>query len=233
MTPRLAVTLALVCAISGLWLILSSARIAGAQAPTPADEPTKPPYVFPTPPFIPTFPAESPAPPGPKATATRAAVQTTGDRTYTVVAGDNPWKIAEKVYGNGAKSTIILAANGITDPTKLRVGMVLKIPATDTNGQLVAAVAPTIAPTVVPATPVPPTSQPTPLTPVPSRVPTPGPNTIGPGIATAAVTFILNIVGSILIVAALICGLLAFLVYRRTLQVQAMTAMAHRIRIRI
>jgi nucleoid-associated protein YgaU len=37
-------------------------------------------------------------------------------RTYTVVAGDSLWKIADKFYGNGSKFPKIIAAN----PGKLK-----------------------------------------------------------------------------------------------------------------
>ncbi|TKT82782.1 peptidoglycan-binding protein LysM [Aquamicrobium sp. LC103] len=51
---------------------------------------------------------------------------------YTVVKGDNLWKIAEKQYGKGkgAKHTVIFEANKpmLTHPDKIYPGQVLRIP---------------------------------------------------------------------------------------------------------
>jgi LysM repeat protein len=48
--------------------------------------------------------------------------------TYTVKAGDTPWKISQSVYGNGANYQKILDANGLTENSVLNEGQVLKIP---------------------------------------------------------------------------------------------------------
>ncbi|MFE4713962.1 LysM peptidoglycan-binding domain-containing protein [Paenibacillus sp. NPDC056722] len=50
--------------------------------------------------------------------------------TYTMKAGDNLWKIAKKVLGDGQKYTIIQKLNGIPDSQlkKLPIGKVLKMP---------------------------------------------------------------------------------------------------------
>ena len=45
--------------------------------------------------------------------------------TYTVAKGDNPYTIAKKL---GVNSAELLSLNGITDPTKLQIGQVLKVP---------------------------------------------------------------------------------------------------------
>jgi len=50
----------------------------------------------------------------------------TGPGSYTVAKGDNPSTIAKKL-GVGYKA--LLDANKITDPTKLQIGQVLKVPA--------------------------------------------------------------------------------------------------------
>ena len=46
-------------------------------------------------------------------------------KTYKVVKGDNPFRIAQK-YGVNYKT--LLSHNGITDPSKLQIGQTLKIP---------------------------------------------------------------------------------------------------------
>ena len=50
---------------------------------------------------------------------------------YTVVSGDNLWKIAEKYYGNGSKNDLIFEANKpmLKSPDKIYPGQVLRIPA--------------------------------------------------------------------------------------------------------
>lgn len=50
---------------------------------------------------------------------------------YTVVSGDNLWKIAEKYYGSGAKNDLIFEANTpmLKTPDKIYPGQVLRIPA--------------------------------------------------------------------------------------------------------
>jgi len=51
-------------------------------------------------------------------------------RTYTVVKGDNLWRIAEKCYQDGTRYKDIQAANRdrVTDPASVRPGLVLVIP---------------------------------------------------------------------------------------------------------
>ncbi len=50
---------------------------------------------------------------------------------YTVVSGDNLWKIATHFYGNGAKNDVIFEANKpmLSSPDKIYPGQVLRIPA--------------------------------------------------------------------------------------------------------
>lgn len=50
--------------------------------------------------------------------------------TYTVEKGDNPYKIARKFK---ISYTELLELNGITDPTKLQIGQVLKLPRKSAN----------------------------------------------------------------------------------------------------
>lgn len=49
-------------------------------------------------------------------------------RTYTVVAGDTLWAIAEKFYGDGNRYPEIAAASGIANPDLINVGQVVTIP---------------------------------------------------------------------------------------------------------
>lgn len=49
----------------------------------------------------------------------------TGGSQYTVVKGDNPWKIAKKFKISQEE---LMKANGITDPKKIQIGQILKIP---------------------------------------------------------------------------------------------------------
>jgi len=51
------------------------------------------------------------------------------ETVYTVAPGDCLWNIAYRVYGSGAKYTLIAAANGLENPDYLRVGQTLILPA--------------------------------------------------------------------------------------------------------
>ena len=51
----------------------------------------------------------------------------TASKIYTVVPGDNLWKIAEKELGDGSRCADIRALNGLTS-NAIRVGMKLLIP---------------------------------------------------------------------------------------------------------
>ncbi|MBA3446385.1 MAG: LysM peptidoglycan-binding domain-containing protein, partial [Pseudaminobacter sp.] len=87
---------------------------APAAEPAPVAEPAKP-----AEPAMAAAPAaEEPAPAAP-APATDS---------HVVVAGDNYWKIAEKIYGDGEKWKLISEANPEHQPMKLPVGATLKIP---------------------------------------------------------------------------------------------------------
>lgn len=50
------------------------------------------------------------------------------EKTYKVKSGDSLWKIAQKELGNGSKYPQIAKLNGITNPNKLKIGQVLKLP---------------------------------------------------------------------------------------------------------
>jgi LysM repeat protein len=65
------------------------------------------------------------------ATETNAAAAPSGpSRTYKVVKGDSPWKIAHKMYPGDTKNgeDKIMAANPGLNPKKLKIGQVLVIP---------------------------------------------------------------------------------------------------------
>ena len=51
-----------------------------------------------------------------------------GGQRYTIVAGDNLWKIANKFYGDGNRSGEIKKANNITDESKIQIGTIIIIP---------------------------------------------------------------------------------------------------------
>ena len=187
-----------------------------AASPTPTDEPPKAPYVFPTPIFIPTYPGDTSA----ATVAPHSAGQPTGQDTYTVQSGDSPWTIAQKVYGDGTKYTLIMSANGITDSARLRVGMVLKIPAVaGTNPQL-------SAPTSTPAASVPlapvlqPTAAPT-GAPTIATMPAPEPTSgILPGSITNAMRLAVNVLTGALVIGGLLAAILALLLYIRARRLQ-------------
>lgn len=54
--------------------------------------------------------------------------QTVSGKTYTVIAGDNLWVIAEKIYKNGYNWVDIAKANHLADPSDIHVGNKLIIP---------------------------------------------------------------------------------------------------------
>ena len=60
---------------------------------------------------------EEPTPPPPPA-----------PRTYTVVAGDTLFAIAERFYGDGNRYPEIAAASGISNPDLINIGQVVTIP---------------------------------------------------------------------------------------------------------
>jgi len=80
-----------------------------------------------------------------------------GARTHTVKAGEYPGKIAKKY---GMTSNELLALNGITDPTKLQVGQVLKV-SKDGSASNVSTATQTVS-----------TPAPKPVTPAPAPAPT-------------------------------------------------------------
>lgn len=202
-----------------------SAEPRAQSAATPTDEPTKRPYIFPTPIFIPTYADDTPVP-----RSTTALPSQPGIDTYTVQAGDSLWLIAQKVYGDGTKYKLIMDANGLTDQTRLRVGTVLKIPAVPGVG---APATPTTSAAPEPTVSQPgiaPTSAPTLPSPTPTFTPTPKP--MPSMMNTESITTLLNLVGALMLIAAFVCGALAYWRYARQRRLERLTSPNQPIRIK-
>src|SRR5262245_4671747 len=72
-------------------------------------------------------PADAAKPAEPAASAATAAAPTASSE-HVIEAGDNYWKIAEKIYGDGMKWKAISEANPEYRPRRLPIGGTLKIP---------------------------------------------------------------------------------------------------------
>ena len=96
-----------------------AAEAQDAPETAPAVEPTEPQAVE-----EPATPAESTPAEAAPAEAAPAAPPT----TYVVVAGDNLWDVAERLYGDGERWRDIAAANPGIDPGRLEVGATLNLP---------------------------------------------------------------------------------------------------------
>jgi LysM repeat protein len=100
-------------------------RPVGAVDPSPSPSASASSTVARTPTARPSSPTASPsASPTPVPTPTPTVAPT--PRTYTVKSGDTLSAIASR---HGTTVAAIVALNGITDPSRLRVGQVLQIPA--------------------------------------------------------------------------------------------------------
>lgn len=198
---------------------------ASSPSPTPTDEPPKAPYVFPTPVFIPTYPGDTPI----ATAAPRTAGQPTGQDTYTVQSGDSPWIIAQRVYGNGSKYPLIMSANALTDSTRLRVGMILKIPPLE-GAQPSSALAST--PTSVLPTPVPTVAARAGVSATPAATATTTTGGIGSSTASDIARTAINILAAILVFGAFVAAILAFLAYSRTRRMEELNPSKRRLQIR-
>jgi LysM repeat protein len=227
----------IVASIAIFFILLLSAspratRISAAPqmqaTPAPTEEPTKRPYVFPTPVFIPTYADDTPVP----RRNTPSVTLIPGEQTYTVESGDSPWIIAQKVYGDGTKYRLIMEANGITDQTRLRVGTVLRIPTIDGNPAPVPVQptttpsAPTSAPILAQPTMILPTAVPVPTL-LPTPIPTPASNTLRDNLPT-----LISIASAILLIAGIIAGVLAYLMFLRARRLAQLAATKQPIRIK-
>ncbi|MCL5951327.1 MAG: LysM peptidoglycan-binding domain-containing protein [Chloroflexi bacterium] len=219
--------------------VVLAGQPAQSAARTPTEEPTKPPYVFPTPIFIPTTTGNNPIAPTkstPAATPNQPAsggTQPSGERTYVVAPGDSAWVIAQKVYGknNGPKYELILSANNLTATSRLQVGQVLKIP------PLSGAEPPVAQPTAAAVT-APPTAAATarPSTPLPTSVSNrKAAEESNSNSATSSSRFeialmALNLLSGILLTGAVVFGFLSYTMYQRARRLEKITIMTRRIR---
>ncbi len=238
MTCRQAVVLLLTLFSSMLALLALETTAAAPPALAPTEEPTKRPYVFPTPVFIPTHPADLTAAPTaalqtPATPPAVASPRQAGSESYTVVSGDNPWTIAQKVCGNGVKGPSIMLENNISDPTRLRVGTVLKIPADCSAGSPVLSTSATPAATLPVPTPGP-VSSPVPISTPGSSVRTPTPSSFGGGAngMWQVSMLVINVGTGLLLLGSILSGVSAWLVYRRIQFVSGMTYRVRRLRFR-
>ncbi len=186
-------------------------RLQSTPTKTPTEEPTRPPYVFPTPIFIPTYQDDVPVP-------TRTVVLPTSGQTYVVEPGDYPSAIAKKFYGDASKYPLIMSANKLTDPRKLRVGAVLIIPPLSPVEQ------PTPAPVVT--APAASTAADATRTPSPSSTLRPNlsptPISVQSPLSEIALT-IATVLSAIFLLGFIGTAILAYLVYRRSRLVQNLT----------
>ncbi|MCL4396719.1 MAG: LysM peptidoglycan-binding domain-containing protein [Chloroflexi bacterium] len=205
---------------------------ASPSPPTPTDEPPKPPYVFPTPIYIPTYPGDTATQP----TSAPGSASPSGATSYTVLSGDSPWTISQKVYGDGSKYRLIMSANSLTDSTRLRVGAVLTIPplgssAPGAGPSLTPAAAAAGAPsaTTVPATPAAPsTAEPSVQ---PSETPA-APSGFDGSTAVRLASAVVNVGSAILVLAALLSATLAVFAYIRARRMQMLNMRKIRLMIR-
>jgi len=86
--------------------------------------PVKPTATVVKPATISAVPKSSTADPAPAAVEAVPASAATND-TYLVAKGDNPYTIAKKLH---VSYNDLMAANSITDPTKIQIGQKLKVP---------------------------------------------------------------------------------------------------------
>jgi LysM repeat protein len=176
----------------------------------------------------------TPAPSSPTPTLTRSLTPDPKSRTYVVENGDTLWTIAQKIYGNGSKYTLIQRANGLGDRTKLQTGMILIVPMSDSNeaigGPLVKLPVPSTSPEPI-ATPL---LKPLPVVPPESTVPVVAPpNTESqsdPAAESAKptaikkttdplvsyITLMINVLSGIFFTASMLCAYMSFDIYRRS-----------------
>jgi hypothetical protein len=145
--------------------------------------------------------------------------------TYKIQAGDNIYLIAQKMYGESSKYSLILAANNINENTRLSVGMTLKIPVLPT---------PTATLTLLPsatATVAMPSATPTVIPSARSEItPTFDPKGVPTEEQIAIMNMLTIFATSTLVGSTLVCGFLAFVVYSHSRRIARQQGMARRIR---
>jgi len=207
-------------------LALRTVLIVGAapltQNPNPTDEPTKRPYVFPTPIFIPTFVSATDLP-ARITTTPIATLSLAGAQSYTVEAGDNPSVIAKKVYGDAGKFQLIVEANNLTEANRLRVGQVLIIPPLT---PIAATQLPTQPSALAQSTPS--VARPNFAIPQETEFP-PEPVSDTADLAKAAENALLAM-GVVLFVGFLAISITAYLVYQRSLRAEKIAAIKRRLK---
>ncbi len=239
MTSRQAIVLSLTLISMTLALVAFDTAAAEPPALAPTEEPTKRPYVFPTPIYIPTYPTESPAPTA-APTRSSAGTQATGSAmpasssSYTVQPNDSPWTIAQKVCGNATKWSSIMTENNIADATRLRVGTVLKIPADCPGGASVQSTMATPAAMTLPVPTPALVSQSLPISsPVMSTRATNTPSSSTEANLVWQIGMLaVNVGTGLLLLGSIASGTSAWLVYRRTRFLRAITYGVHRLRAR-
>jgi LysM repeat protein len=159
------------------------------------------------------------------------APSTPAGKTYVVQAGDNIYRIAQKVYGESAKYNLILEANNLTESARIFTGMVLKIPYAATP---TLTVTPSVNPTVTATVSLPTATE----TSTPSgtqtnqsdfKVPIPGSES-GDGDQPAIIAMLTVFTTATLAGSSIISALLAFKVYSNARRVANQHAMARRVR---
>lgn len=163
--------------------------------------------------------------PAPKSTPNSGATAfpaTTQFVTYTIQTGDTIYLIAQKMYGQGSKYSLILSANNINENTRLLPGTILKIPV------LPVSTSPTLLPTLTATLVLPsvtPTIVPSPTQPVSTQ---PLSNEFeGP---IAIIKMLTVFATSTLAVSLVVCLFLAFVVYSSSRRIARKQRMARRVR---
>lgn len=118
-------------------VILESSKADLAAVPTPIPPPAFPAVTVPTPHPVGSVAAVPPLRPVPQGVMSPVATAKAG--TYTVKKGDTLNRIA---YAHGTTTQALMAANKLTSPDRLQVGMNLRIPAAGSAAAKTAAIKP-------------------------------------------------------------------------------------------
>ncbi len=223
---KLQVLIAAACI--AMWTVVS---ITSSHTPivlaAPTEEPTKAPYIFPTPIVIPQYPDETP---GARTTPTpRTSNVPINEQSYVVQPNDSPWTIAQKVYGDGTKFQLIMTANNLTDAKGLRVGMTLKIPPLAGSAPATATTAPSPETTSTASTPEP-TAIPT-SSGLSIPTPSPYPANVAATSTTDIAPQVIKIISGLLALGGIVSGVLAYLMYMRTRRIEQLSSGKQPIRI--